>query len=152
MSEQPQRISSEDLPPLKHGANYDALVTAQPQRSEQEWTPEWVRDTAAGAGIVGENYAVVLANYHNAELAAERDAFAAKNPTSFVRIERVQELLDADRQDIVRLEGLLAAEQEKRGRLVRGLHRLYALRDLKCDEQAKRAYDAAFCAPERKVR
>jgi hypothetical protein len=39
---------------------------------------------------------------------------------------------------------LLDAERKKVEQLVQGLHRLYALRDVKCDEQARRAYEAAL--------
>ncbi len=96
------------------------LTVYPPGRVASEWTAESVME------LFGWRYkkrAEVVADAHNAELAEATDT-------------AVQEMLLVKQQ--------LADEREKVQTLVTGIHRLYALRDPTCQQQAEKAYEAAL--------
>ncbi len=92
-----------------------------------EWTVELIEGIHRAAGSDEEFYSDI-ADAHNAALAAEREKW---NDWHKFTDEGLTEYVGKQ----------LAAERDK---LVTGLHRLYALRDPTCQEQAERAYNSAL--------
>ncbi len=79
-------------------ADIEATLT-QPKPTG-EWTAQFVNDTATGAGILGEDWAQVIANTHNAALAARdslwRDTWQRESMSLYDEIEDLRKQLAAE--------------------------------------------------------
>jgi len=135
-------------------------------KPDQEWTAEIVREIG-GHFSIREQRDKAIADAHNASLAAAVNEL--KNACHEVVLERkLSDRLAREREReidlICELQRKLAAEKEvtqswfikslkleaQMQPLIVGLHRLFALRDVNCDEQARRAYEAALAQLEKK--